>query len=67
MPKRKKTKKEVFTTQEVAEILRYPQKTIQIWLRSGTLKGFKLGTHWRIPRSEIEKLIPALGVKIEDD
>jgi excisionase family DNA binding protein len=42
------------TPAEAAAIFRVDRRTLYSWLRSGKLKGFKIGGAWRIPRSEVE-------------
>ncbi len=59
-------RREVFTVEEVAEILRFPKRTVYVWLQTGQIKGMKVGRHWRVPRSEMEKLVPGLGVTLND-
>lgn len=48
------------TVAEVAALLRVKDETVRTWLRDGDIRGIKAGTrqkaHWRIPRSEIDKL-----------
>lgn len=49
------------TVKEVATMLRVDEETVRTWLRSGRVRGSRLGSGsgsspWRIPRSEIEKL-----------
>ena len=43
--------------EEVAEFLRIHPKTISKWLSEGRIKGVKVGREWRIPRSEIDKIL----------
>ncbi len=46
-----------FTVEETAEYLKIHPKTITKWILSGRLKAAKVGREWRIPRSEIDKLL----------
>jgi excisionase family DNA binding protein len=51
---------ELLTVEEVAERLKLSQETIRIWLRTGRLRGIRLGTRrsgWRVPTSEMERLL----------
>ncbi len=41
----------LYTTEEVARILRVSQKTVQMWIRAGTLPAMRYGRLWRISRS----------------
>lgn len=49
----------MYTVPEVAERLRLHQQTIREWLRSGKIKGIRLGgtkAGWRIPAAEITRV-----------
>lgn len=49
----------MYTVSEVAERLRLHQQTIREWLRTGKLRGVRLGgtkAGWRVPAEEIERL-----------
>lgn len=52
---------EFLTRGEVAKYLRIHPKTVERWLKSGTLKGYKLGAGgtslWRIPKIEVNKFL----------
>jgi len=52
---------EFLTKEEVAKYLRVHPRTIERWLKSGELKGYKLGrgktSLWRISKSELEKYL----------
>lgn len=52
---------EFITRNEVARYLRVHPRTVERWLRSGLLKGYKLGSGktamWRIPRNELNKFL----------
>ena len=49
------------TRKEVAELFRVNPRTVERWLRSGKIKGYKLGkgitSPWRIDMSEIKKFL----------
>ena len=48
------------TVDEVAKALSLNQETIRRWLRTGKLKGIRIGerrTGWRIPASEVERVL----------
>ena len=51
------------TREEVARYLRVHVRTVERWLRSGSLKGYKLGSGrtavWRIPKKEVEAFLLA--------
>jgi excisionase family DNA binding protein len=49
---------EYLTTEQVARELGIPVRTVQHWLKTGELPGFKAGLRqWRIRRSELEAYI----------
>ena len=48
---------EILTLDEVATYLKIPRKTVYKMTRSGTLRAFKAGKHWRVPRSELDAWI----------
>lgn len=55
---------------EMAHIVHYSQTTIQILCRKGGIKATKMGTQWRITRSEIARFIregPRTGDDIVDN
>jgi excisionase family DNA binding protein len=62
---------EFLTKKEVATYFRVHEKTIERWLKEGSLKGYKLGTGntslWRISKSEIEKFMEKSKNNKQDD
>ena len=46
----------LYTVEEGAKILSVHPDTLRIWLRTGKIKGVKLGRGWRIPETELEAL-----------
>lgn len=46
-----------YSTEDVAEILGFKEKTVREWLRTGKLKGKKVGRLWRVKESDLEKFI----------
>ncbi|HEY3414974.1 MAG TPA: helix-turn-helix domain-containing protein [Armatimonadota bacterium] len=46
--------REILTPEQVADHLQVQQRTVQDWLRSGTLPGIKLGRLWRVRRVDLE-------------
>ncbi|MEI7463242.1 MAG: helix-turn-helix domain-containing protein [Candidatus Taylorbacteria bacterium] len=52
---------EFLTREEVAKYFRVHIRTVERWLRNGTLKGYKLGSGktalWRIPMGEVKKFL----------
>jgi excisionase family DNA binding protein len=48
----------LFTPEEVARLLRVKSVTVHSWLRTGKLKGHKVGRRlWRITRQQLEEFI----------
>ena len=45
--------KTFFSTEEVAAIFGVKPKTVRKWIYSGKVRATKLGSQWRIPRSEL--------------
>lgn len=52
---------EFFTRSEVAQYFKVHPRTVERWLRSGNLVGYKLGNSktspWRIPKEEVDKFL----------
>lgn len=46
-----------YTPEEVASLLKVSRETVYNWLRSGKLKGVKVFNFWRIPESELKRLL----------
>lgn len=45
------------TVEQAAEVLQVHPDTVRQWLRGSQLAGRKIGRIWRIPESEIRKLL----------
>ena len=53
---------DTLTAPEVAAYLRVDVHTVQRWLRLGWMTGVRTpGGDWRIPRSEVEKMLTTAG------
>lgn len=50
-------KKKIYTVMEFASELDIPQSSVRRWLKSGELRGTKMGKKWLIPASEIDRLV----------
>ena len=46
----------IYTTKEVAEILKYKHETIRKKCKSGEIKAVKIGKSYRISEEELERL-----------
>jgi excisionase family DNA binding protein len=54
------TDEQLLTTEQVAERLQISEWTLRDWLRTGKLRGIRLGSKragWRIRASEIERFL----------
>lgn len=47
----------IFTTDEISDMLKVPSNTIREWLRTGKLKGIKTGSTWRIRESDLNAFL----------
>ena len=47
----------VYTPEGAAEALMVSPKTIREWLRTGKLKGVKVGRLWRVRESDLQELL----------
>ena len=48
---------ERYTIEEVAAKLKFEPRTVQGWLKSGKLKGKKIGGEWRITEAAVKKFL----------
>lgn len=48
---------EILTTDEVMDYLMIGRNTIYELLKSGKLKGFKIGSCWKIPKAAVDEYI----------
>lgn len=48
---------ELITTRQVQDLLQVDRITVYRMLKDGRLTGVKVGSHWRVPKSEIDDLI----------
>ena len=47
----------MLTPEEVAESLRITRQTVYSLIKAGDLSARKIGGQWRIPRSELDRLV----------
>ena len=47
---------QLHTVEQAAHLLQLHPDTIRLWLRSGRLRGRKLGRVWRVPDEELRRL-----------
>lgn len=50
----------VLTVAQVAELFQLSTKTVERHLRGGTLRGAKIGAHWRIRREDADAWFDSL-------
>ena len=50
----------VYSLEEVSKILNVTTRTLYDYLKSGKLKGFKIGNKWRITQEELKQFIEEL-------
>ncbi len=50
---------ELYTVQEVAELLKVHEATVWRWCRNGDLRAFRAGQQWRIAASDLERVMDA--------
>lgn len=46
----------LYTTKELAEILKYNEETIRVKIRKGKIKAVKIGGEYRITEDEVERI-----------
>ncbi len=46
-----------YTTDEVAEVFVVKPKTVRRWIEHGEIKATKFHSQWRVPVSEVERLL----------
>lgn len=47
-----------YTVKEFAELIGAHTLTVQRWLKAGKIEGKKFEGRWRIPKSELDKVLP---------
>ena len=51
---------QLLTVADVADRLRIDPETVRVWLRTGKLRGSRIGgkrAGWRVPASEVERVL----------
>ncbi|HHY44929.1 MAG TPA: helix-turn-helix domain-containing protein [Firmicutes bacterium] len=49
--------KNVFTPEQVAQVLGLSKRTVISWLQQGKLNGIKVGNRWRVREEDLDKFI----------
>lgn len=50
-------KGDILTAEEAAEILRLNEQTVREYLKHSKMKGFQVGSHWRIKQKDLDEFI----------
>jgi excisionase family DNA binding protein len=56
-PRRGRELRAFYTTEEVAEVFVVKPKTVRRWIEQGELVATKLHSQWRVPVSEVTRLL----------
>ncbi len=59
--------KKLLTPRDVADRLQVNERTVNIWLRKGRLRGFKIGKEWRISPDDLQTFLEASANKPMDN
>ena len=54
----------IYTVEEVADLLKIKPETVRIMLRDNELNGFKAGKAWRVTEDDLKKYIQKQGGSI---
>jgi len=54
------TRKDYYSTREVARLLGVTDRTVRRWIQNGLLKAVRIKRKWLIPESELKALTPRL-------
>ena len=54
----------IYTVEEVADLLKIKPETVRIMLRDKELNGFKAGKAWRVTEDDLKKYIQKQGGSI---
>ena len=55
----------IYTVEEVADLLKIKPETVRIMLRDNELNGFKAGRAWRVTEDDLKKYIQKQGGSIK--
>ncbi len=56
----------LLTPTDVAERLQLQERTVTRWLRTGYLRGFKLGKEWRVSSEDLRSFIDHHAFVVEE-
>ena len=52
---------QIYTVEEVADLLKIKPETVRMMLRANELNGFKAGKAWRVTEDDLKKYIQNQG------
>lgn len=55
----------IYTVEEVADLLKIKPETVRIMLRDNEINGFKAGKAWRVTEDDLKKYIQKQGGSIK--
>ena len=55
---------QIYTVEEVADLLKLKPETVRVMLRDNEIKGFKAGKAWRVTEDDLKKYIQNQGGSI---
>ena len=55
----------IYTVEEVADLLKIKPETVRIMLRDNEINGFKAGKAWRVTEDDLKKYIQSQGGSIK--
>jgi putative molybdopterin biosynthesis protein len=47
----------IYTTDEVAQLLKVSRRTVQHWIRTGQLKALRVGGEYRVEAEELRRFV----------
>ena len=48
---------EVYTLQEVQDLLQVTRRTLYTWIKDGKLKAFRAGREWRVTKETLQEFL----------
>lgn len=46
----------MYTTKEIADIIKLNERTVRNWINDGKIKAVKLNSEWRVSDEELERI-----------
>lgn len=57
---------QLYTVDEIANILKVTKRTIYNYIRSGAMKAIKVGKYWRVKHEDFEQFLSTKTNKFHD-